>query len=143
MKKLVLLIFMAFFAITGYAQNELIKSILDTDDHAKMVASLESKDLHINNCYEVGPSTYSLLSLAIKYGKLKTFQILLDEGADLNQICKDKTPLMYAIKYDRPNMAKILLNNGAEKNKKSTRGLTAYDYAKKYTSEKMKKILSY
>lgn len=113
--------------------------ILKNDD-PRDFSSLVKKD-DLNKCFKIKDEPYSLLALSIKLGKAKVFEKLIEEKADLNLACDDKTPLMFAAKYGNAEFAKILLKNGADKNLKTSKGLTALDYANKYEKPELVEIL--
>ncbi|MBP7173375.1 MAG: ankyrin repeat domain-containing protein [Cloacibacterium sp.] len=137
-------IFIIFGLISGaafYAQEltDQMKGMLKYDNIDEFSTYVKKEDL--NKCFQIKESSYSLLALSIKMDSQKFFQKLIDEKADLNLICDDKTPLMFATKYGNLALAKKLLERGADKNKKSNKGLTALDYAKKYDKPELVKIL--
>ena len=96
---------------------------------------------NINKCYPIEEFSYSLLALSIKMNKPNVFKKLINEKANLDLICDDKTPLMYTVKYGNLDFAKLLLENGANKKAISNKGNTALDYAKKYDQKELIKIL--
>ena len=73
--------------------------------------------------------------------KPNVFKKIINEKANLDLICDDKTPLMYTVKYGNLDFAKLLLENGANKKAISNKGNTALDYAKKYDQKELIKIL--
>lgn len=87
---------------------------------------------NINKCYSLKESSYSLLSLAIKMQSKELFNKLIEEKADLNLICDDKSPLMFAAKYGATDFAKKLMEKGANKSITNKKGYKAYDYAINY-----------
>lgn len=99
----------------------------------------EGKD--INECMTIQNSTYTYLTLAIKAGSKDIFNKCIELKADLEKICSDKTPLMYAIKYDQSDMVVALLKAGVNRDQKSHKGRTAMDYAKKYGMPHLAKLL--
>ncbi len=137
-------IFIIFGLISGavfYAQEltDQMKGMLKYDNIDEFSTYVKKED--INKCFQIKESSYSLLALSIKMDSQKFFQKLIDEKADLNLICDDKTPLMFTAKYGNLEFAKKLLQKGADKNKKSNKGYTALDYAKKYNQPELVKIL--
>jgi len=128
-----LLTLVLIFPILSQAQNNLdqIERIIKYDDLLAFQKYLaEGNDL--NDCYEINGRNYSMLTLSIKFGRKKIFKYCIDEGADINQICGDKTPLIYALKYNNMVFFKKLLVRGADKDTKTEEGRTAIDYAKEY-----------
>ncbi len=140
MKK-TLLIF-GLLTSTLFSSQELtpqMKGMLEYDNIDEFSTYVTKDDL--NKCFQVKEASYSLLALSIKLNRPKFFNKLIEEKADLNWICEDKTPLMYAAKYGNVEFAKKLIENGADKNKKSERGNSALEYAKKYQQPDIVKLL--
>ena len=65
---------------------------------------------------------------------------MLEQKANINKICEDKSPLMYAVKYGNIVFVKKLIDAGAIVSLENEEGRTAIDYAKKY---EQKEILEY
>lgn len=122
--------------ISSYAQGDIdqLKSIIKGDD-VEALETFLSNGHELNACYGEAGTTYSILVLSIKYDREKIFAKCLEEKADLDKICIDKTPLMYAVKYGRKDFFHALLKAGANKSALSLQGKTAYDYAQKYEQE--------
>lgn len=128
-----LLFFILIFPFITHAQDSLyqIKKMIKHDDLLAFEKYLAAGN-DLNDCYEIEDKKYSMLILSIKFGRKKIFKYCIDEGADLNQTCSDKTPLIYALKYDRMDFFKKLLIRGADKDVITEQGKTAIDYAKEY-----------
>ncbi len=139
MKKI---LFLALFTITTFATaqdlNNDIKNALKTDNITELIKHINLEN--INNCYKVEDSEYTLLALSIKLNAKSCFTSLIEQKADLEKMCSDKTPLMYAAKYDRLDMAKSLVNAGAKLKATNNKKRSALDYAEKY---ERKKIIDY
>ncbi|MEM6804167.1 MAG: ankyrin repeat domain-containing protein [Bacteroidota bacterium] len=135
MKKF-LLCLICFLPLSPFTQASFdeLKSIIKSDDVKALQAFLDDKH-SIDDCYEIGESSYSILVLSIKYKKEGIFKKCLELKADLDKICEDKTPLMYAIKYGRMEFFHALLEAGANKEKTSKKGKSAAEYATKYKRE--------
>lgn len=116
-----------------------LKFMLKNDEPREFSTYVKKNDL--NKCFKIKEEPYSLLALSIKLESKKVFERLIEEKADLNLACDEKTPLMFAAKYGKVDLAKILLKNGADKNLKTSKGLTALDYAKKYEQKELVEIL--
>lgn len=86
----------------------------------------------INECLSIKDALYTYLTMAIKMNSQAIFAKCIELDADLELICSDKTPLMYAVKYDRHRMFMGLMKSGVDKDQKSKKGRTAKDYAVKY-----------
>ncbi|MGB5980967.1 MAG: ankyrin repeat domain-containing protein [Nonlabens sp.] len=139
MKNLITLAALLLCITFATAQTNL-KSIFKNDDTTQLKDYL--KNHNVNDCISASQSDYNLLSLAIKYDANKVFEALVSsKEIDLDNICEDKTPLMYAVKYGREKMFKKLLSKGADANKKSKRGRTAYEYALKHEQDSIAHIL--
>ena len=132
---------MLLFSLASYAQQITpeIKMMLKNDDISNFDKIINKE--HINKCYPIEEFSYSLLALSIKMNKPNVFKKLINEKANLDLICDDKTPLMYTVKYGNLDFAKLLLENGANKKAISNKGNTALDYAKKYDQKELIKIL--
>ena len=132
---------MLLFALASYAQQitQEIKIMFKNDDISNFDKIINKEN--INKCYPIEEFSYSLLALSIKMNKPNVFKKLVTEKANLDLICDDKTPLMYAVKYGNIDFAKLLLENGANKKAISNKGNTALDYAKKYDQKELIKIL--
>lgn len=138
-KKLLLLI---IFTIGRFSAQELTsehKKMLKYDDTSNF-SELVNKQ-NINTCYNIENTSYSLLALSIKMNSYKVFERLISEKADLETICDNKTPLMFAAKYGNIASAKRLLENGANKETRTGKGLNALEYAKKYDQKEIIKLL--
>lgn len=141
MNKLIFSAFMLLFSLASYAQQITpeIKMMFKNDDISNFDKIINKEN--INKCYPIEEFSYSLLALSIKMNKPNVFKKLINEKANLDLICDDKTPLMYTVKYGNVDFAKLLLENGANKKAISNKGNTALDYAKKYDQKELIKIL--
>lgn len=102
----------------------------------------EFSETDYSRCYTIQQSPYSLLAVAIKMESESIFDFLVAHKVDVNQICEEKTPLMYAAKYGKLSFAKKLIDAGADTNLKTVDGETAKDYAKRYQQIEVYKLLS-
>ncbi|MEL6943669.1 MAG: ankyrin repeat domain-containing protein, partial [Bacteroidota bacterium] len=109
--------------------NEL-KEAIKQDNVAQLKQALDDgKDM--NTCYSSGKKTYTLLMLATK---IKSFQItkyLAKKSKNIDQICIDKTALMYAVESGDLELVKILVRAGADA-KKEIGDWSAIDLAVAY-----------
>jgi ankyrin repeat protein len=95
----------------------------------------------INECVGVADSKkYNYLAISIKLKSMKSLQYFVEKGANIENVCADKTPLMYAAKYGQLEMAKYLVEEGADLNA-SYKGYTALYYARKFRHPKIIKYL--
>lgn len=80
------------------------------------------------------------LNYAVKRGLYEVPRLLVNHGADVNNINNDhKTVLHYALMYNtgnhRFNVVELLIRNGAKVNIKDNEGNTALDYANKFNAD--------
>ncbi|NNC70397.1 MAG: ankyrin repeat domain-containing protein [Flavobacteriaceae bacterium] len=95
----------------------------------------------INECVGVKDSKkYNYLAISIKLKSMKSLRFFIEKGADIENVCADKTPLMYAAKYGQLEMVKYLIENGADLNA-SYRGKTTYYYARHFHHSEIRKYL--
>lgn len=94
------------------SQNKLFIDAVRSGD-AQMVTKFLQKGYDPNIRRDKGGET--LLRMAIRKNKLKTVQLLIEAGADVNYASRSgRTALFWAIYYGREKMARLLLANGAE-----------------------------
>lgn len=141
MKKYILSFFL-FVSIFTFSQsiNEKLKNSIETENLELLASELKKQNYTINECFDLKEKPYSLFAIVIKLEKQKIFNYLIEQKADINKICEDKSPLMYAVKYGNMNYVKKLVEAGANINLENEEGRTAIDYAKKYEH---KEILEY
>jgi len=141
MTKVILSLVLAIVLALQSQAQELSKDAylaFNHDNPSALKSQLEYKNL--NQCYESGTTSYTLLALSIKTGATQCFNLLVsEENSDLNKYCSGKTPLLYAAKYGKLNMLKKLLAAGADPTI-THKNRSALDYAKKY---KQKEIVAY
>ncbi len=95
----------------------------------------------INECYGVADSKkYNYLAISIKLKSMESLRFFVEKGADIEGVCADKTPLMYAAKYGPLEMVEYLVENGADIHV-SVKGYTALDYARQYHHEDIRKYI--
>jgi ankyrin repeat protein len=106
---------------------------LKQDDTVKLKTLLTKEN--INDCY----GNYSALSDAVRIGAIKCFNLLIENGADVNKSCNGYVPpLMHAAKYGHLDMVKVLVAKGADINYiyhgdyKPADGQTPITYAEMY-----------
>lgn len=119
-----------------------IKQGFEQDNPELILTELKAQKLNIDDCFTVNGTPYSLLIIAIKMNKEKTFKELIKQKANLNKICADKSPLMYTAKYGKAAMAKQLIEAGANPALKNSDGDDALNYAKKYEHKEIENYLS-
>ncbi|WP_115462515.1 ankyrin repeat domain-containing protein [Winogradskyella aurantiaca] len=74
----------------------------------------------------------SHLAISLEKGALESARYFIDAGADLELVCFDKTPLMYAVKHGHLELVTYLIEKGARVDVISVEDKTALDYAIKY-----------
>ncbi len=122
--------------------QEIFKQIEDAIYHDDMerfkelVNSLES----INAQDKYG---WSALHLAIRRGRIKMVEWLLESGANINiQDNSGWTPLMEAVMDDFAEIAKLLVDRGADLSIQNKRGATAAMLAQKFGRVSMYEFLN-
>lgn len=118
-----------------------MKNAIETDNPDSLIQEIKVQKLSLNECYELKEKSYSLFAIAIKLDKPKMFSELINQKADLNKICEDKSPPMYAVKYGKINMVKQLIEAGADINVKNSEGAKAFHYAQKYQQKEIEEYL--
>ena len=87
---------------------------------------------HLDACISTGKSkTYNYLAMSIKLNSMKSLKYFVDRGANIENACEDKTPLMYTAKYDKLDMFNYLIEKGADPSIK-VRGKTAMYFARTF-----------
>jgi ankyrin repeat protein len=79
--------------------------------------------------YQIGNNDSNLLQQAILLHKSDIVKLLVEKGADVNMISRDRRPLGYASFSDDFECTKLLIENGANINGKDINGKTALMYA--------------
>ena len=142
MKKIFLI---TSFVVSSLALSQSVtdkmKNAFETDNPVSLIEEIKVQKLNINDCFELKEKTYSLFAIVIKMDRQKVFSELINQKADLNQICEDKSPLMYAVKYGKINMVKQLVEAGADINVRNSEGANAFHYAQKYQQKEIEEYL--
>lgn len=86
----------------------------------------------------------SIFDMAITYDNIEMVNYILDKGIDVNNTLRRSklTPLMVASCYGRTEILKILLTHGANQEAQDSKGLTAFDFARKMNKKSILKLLS-
>ena len=125
--------------LLSYGQQELAKAMKNDD---VVLLNQNITDSNKNDCIEINGTDYTLLAIAIKLDSKKIFEELItSHKVDLDNICEDKTPLMYAVKHGKEEMVIKLLEAGVNTDKTSKKGKTVLYYAEKYDQKSIAKIL--
>ncbi len=128
-------------SIFGQKLSENMKVAFKQDDAKLLLSALKEINTSINDCFLLEEYSYSLLSISIKMKKPIIFDALILNKAEIDKICNDKTPLMYACKYGQLEMAKRLISAGAMISLMNKNKETALDYAKKYEKKELETYL--
>ena len=95
----------------------------------------------INECVGVGDSKkYNYLAISIKLKSMKSLRYFIENGANIEGVCADKTPLMYAAKYGRLEMARYLVQKGADLNA-TYKGQNALSFARQFGQRDVAKYI--
>lgn len=88
-------------------------------------------------------SESNLLQEAVKKGNIKSVEILIENGANVNAVIADGfTPLMTSVINNDYDIVKLLLDSGADISLKSSRGVNALSIANAYDHTKVKNLLA-
>lgn len=140
-KNLSLILLTSLIGIESYGQ-ELTVEIAHAIKYGKTdkFENFTSPEL-INECVSVANGKkYSYLAISIKLKSMKSLKYFIEKGANIEGVCADKTPLMYAAKYGQLEMVKYLIEKGADLNA-SYRGNKAINYAKQFNHTEIKNYL--
>ena len=140
-KKLILITLISLLGTASYGQeltNKIAWSIkYGRTENLKDLITAE----HINECVGVADSKkYNYLAISIKLKSMKSLRFFVENGADIEGVCADKTPLMYAAKYGQLEMARYLVLNGADL-KATYKGKTALSFARQFHQRDITKYL--
>jgi len=107
----------------------------------------DTKTLHktldkatLNDCFYMDFESGNYLVHCITYKSLPALKFFVEQGANLENVCEKKTPLMYAVKYGQLEMVKYLVEQGADLNAKN-HGKTPLTYSKSYEHPEIEKYL--
>lgn len=144
MKTLIISSFLILAIFSSKAQNlsSNLKQAFKTDDVSLFKRALQEDQIVVDSCLLLEKKPYSLFAISIRSKSIKILQDLISIKADVNKICDDKSPLMYAAKYGELEAAKALVKAGANIGLKNREGKTALDYARKYEKKELIDYLS-
>lgn len=71
---------------------------------------------------------------------MKSLGYFVENGADIEGVCADKTPLMFAAKYRQIEMVQYLVQKGADLNR-TYEGKTALSFARQFYQREIIKYL--
>ena len=89
-------------------------------------------DDELTICFDTDFDTSNYLAISVYENSFTSLKYFVERGADIEQVCANKTPLMYAVKYGAMDMTKYLIEQGADINVVSIKDKTALDYAIQY-----------
>ena len=141
-KNLILILLVPLIGVTSFGQELTNETAINIKyGKTEKLKKFTSAEL-INTCVGVADSKkYNYLTISIKLKSMKSLKYFIEMGANIESVCADKTPLMYAAKYGQLEMVKYLVEKGADLNA-SFRGNKALDYARQYSHHEIKKYLS-
>lgn len=144
MMKTIITLLLLFVGPFAFAQqfNDKMKDAFKTDNATVLLAEIKAQKANVGDCFDVEGVSYSLLSISIKMQRPQIFSALIAAKADVNKICNDKSPLMYAAKYGQLDFAKALVKAGADAALANKEGQTALSYATKYDKKEVQAFLS-
>lgn len=122
--------------------NDKMKDAFKTDNAEVLLAEIKAQKANADDCFDIEGVSYSLLAVSIKMQRPQIFNALITAKADVNKICNDKSPLMYAAKYGQLDFAKALVKAGADVALTNKEGQTALAYATKYDKKEVLAFLS-
>jgi len=140
-KNLILILLISLIAIASFGQELTIEIAHNIKyGNTEKLEKITSAEL-INECVGVANSKkYNYLAISIKLKSMKSLKYFIEKGANIECVCADKTPLMYAAKYGQLEMVKYLIEKGADLNA-SYRRNTALNYARQFNHPEIKKYL--
>lgn len=128
---------LASFYANAQGLSAKLKQAFKTDDVSLFKRALQEDKIMIDSCLLLEQKPCSLFAISIRSKSIKVLQDLISTKADVNKICDDKSPLMYAAKYGELEAAKVLVKAGADIGLKNREGKTALDYARKYEKKEL------
>ena len=131
-KQLVLMAIITLMGITSYGQELTSKVAWSIKyGHSENLKQFITQE-HIDACVGVADSKkYGYLAISIKLKSMESLRYFVENGADIEGVCSDKTPLMYAAKYGQLEMLQYLVAQGANLNA-TYKGRTALGFARQF-----------
>jgi len=83
----------------------------------------------------------TLIQAAIHHNQPTVVELLIKEGADLNMLSDNKTPLMHAIQSNNPQIVDTLIAAGADLNALNKQKKNCLFYCAKHSTVAMAKVL--
>ena len=122
-----LLLFL-FLPIASFTQDSLLFKAVESNNKRQLTEWIKKNN--VNGYY--GEKFYTPLVFSIKKGRAKLVKLLLKKGADIEQLCQDKTPLVHSVESDNLEIVKILIKMGVDINGTSLKENSAMVYAAFY-----------
>lgn len=142
-KYLTLTLIMAILGVTSYGQELTVEIANNIKYGRTQNLSQFTTPSKINDCLGVKDSKkYSFLAISIKLKSMKSLQFFVENGANLEGVCADKTALMYAAKYGQLDMLKYLIDKGADPDT-AVRGYRAINYARRFHRTEIVRFLKH
>ena len=97
--KILLAILLTLFLgtqVSGQIPKDILLSMKD-ENFEKLDILVTDKT--INNCHDIGDSSYNFLAISIKMKSIQSLRYFIQRKANIEGVCTGKTPLMYAAKY--------------------------------------------
>lgn len=116
-KNLILILLVSLIGMTSFGQELTNETAINIKyGRTEKLKKFTSAEL-INACVGVADSKkYNYLTISIKLKSIKSLKYFIEMGANIERVCADKTPLMYAAKYGQLEMVKYLVEKGADLN---------------------------
>lgn len=115
----------AFRGMVGDNQHEIAKTLIDNGANPNAITD----------------EGMSVLEWAIKAGNQLLIEVLINNGADVNLVSDDVTPLMAAARSGNIKIVKLLIKHGADV-KKRIGNFTALNYADHFGHDEIVELLS-
>ncbi len=122
----------------GSDLDSLVLNAVETGDKVAVSDCLE-RGIDINEFY--GENKLTLMAVSIASGQTAITELLIQQGADIEQISDRKTPLMFAAKYNRAEVVPMLISGGANINSINKARMSALHYAASYGHFELVKVL--
>ncbi len=139
-----------YYAVNARGYRSTVYPMLTKNEVLKVFTAIRENNMEdvkqflingnsINKYYS--SKQYTLLHYAIKNNQPLVVELLLENGANIEQTFETQTPLMYAIKMQHLEIAFILIHHGANVNTLNVSQETALFYCAKYGDLEILKFL--
>ena len=127
-----------FTTFCGLQAQDVILEAIESDNIGRLANVLMIEN--IDDCIEIDGEEISYLAAAIKLESKDAMSFLISAGANVDAVCKNETPLVYAVKNGHLESVKKLIEAGANTHIKNGDKTLMY-YAKKYKHRHIAKYL--